>query len=137
MVLVLGARDGDTPRVPKVEVGLGWEGSCHRGCSLLGGDASSRRSPKGKMICNCPESCLLAFSGSPFTLAPDLLCLETQEAVGGKAMHYQVAQVSAASVSISLTLRLLCFLCFLIKEFCSLQDNLHILPTGGAGKGLQ
>lgn len=31
------ARDGDTPRVPKVAVELGWEGSCRRGCLLLGG----------------------------------------------------------------------------------------------------
>lgn len=53
-------------------------------------------------------------------------------------MRYQVTRVSVASVSISLTLHHLCFfLRFLIKEFYSPQDNLHILPTGGAGKGLQ
>lgn len=125
------------PQGPKGGSRAGLGGQLPSRVLTAGGDASSRRSPKGKVICNCPKHCLLAFSGSPFTLAPDLLCSETQEVVGGKAMHYQVAQVSAASVSISLTLHLLCFLCFLIKEFYSLQDNLHILPTGGAGKGLQ
>lgn len=90
-----------------------------------------------KVICNYTKLCLQPFSGSPFTLTPDLLCTKTQEAKG-KYYALSITQVSVASVFISLTLYFLCcMLCFLVKEFCSSQDNLHILPTGGAGKGLQ
>jgi len=113
-------------------------GGC--GCWLLRRDRLQRAVPEREVICNCLKCCLLAFSGSPFTLAPDLLCTETQEmGGGGGTMCRHVTQVSVASVSISLTLHHLCcfFFRFLIKEFYSPQDNLHILPTGGAGKGLQ
>lgn len=102
-----------------------------------GGDVPSRASLTGKVICNYTKLCLQAFSGSPFTLTPDLLRTKTQEAKG-KCYALSITRVSVASVFISLTLYLLCcLLCFLVKEFCSPQDNLHILPTGRAGKGLQ
>lgn len=103
----------------------------------LRGDVPSRASLTGKVICNYTKLCLQAFSGSPFTLTPDLLRTKTQEAKG-KCCALSITRVSVASVFISLTLYLLCcLLCFLVKEFCSPQDNLHILPTGRAGKGLQ
>lgn len=103
----------------------------------LRGDVPSRASLTGKVICNYTKLCLQAFSGSPFTLTPDLLRTKTQEAKG-KCYALSITRVSVASVFISLTLYLLCcLLCFLVKEFCSPQDNLHILPTGRTGKGLQ